>query len=245
MVAGHLLMNRSTTFCLVLVLALSAGVAGARVFMRGRAGDVVGQLRQAMQAKTAYQSRVNVNGSDGDMTVLSLPSDLTTVARLLRRLYPGGAWEHNGRIGQGHVVNGATTTRLIGLDLEQHGSSIVFALTQSTRAFEAARRGPVNHLMRDVAPFPGSRPQLYVRDDGTGFSLAISKSSAPAADIRRSFARRLEADDWRAAVPTSAAASNGTQIYRRELDLCVVLVSADMGAADHTITVLHKRPGRE
>ncbi|GEM_PF-4618528 len=232
-------MKRRLTFYLIFALALSAGIAGARVFMRGRSGDVISQFQQAIKGKTAYRSQVNINGSDGEMTVLSIPSDLDTVSRLLRRLYPNGTWEDNGRMGQGHVENGTATTRLIAIRIEEQHSSIVFALTQSTRAFEAARRGPSHHLMQEVAPFEGSRPHLYVKDDATQFSLAMSKSFSPAPDIQRSFARRLAARGWH---PVTV---DGAQIYRRELDLCVVLVSPSAGNTENTITVLHKRPGRE
>ncbi len=217
--------------------------ADARVFQR-LGGRLPERLRDA-GGTVAYESDVTINGGRGRLTVTGFTQPAGEVARILRRVAGANA----STLAAGGTLNttvnsGGSVTRLLAFSLPTHGRTLVISIEQSENDYRLSRERPERAALAGLPVFADSTPRLFVRDDKTQMSLAVSDTTADADTVHRDIAAQLARQGWSATMP-AAPAGAALRVYGRGAEICCVHVSPLQSAAGNAITLLHKQRGIE
>lgn len=235
-------MMRGARHAILGILLLAAlGTAQARVFwlLGGRDG---GGLLDPGEAgwERAYTTTLRVNDGRADLSVWGTDQTMESAfAKLRQRIEQQGGRAYfaaGGELGWGLAADRARIWRFVAT-ATAGGSCRIFQLTQSPEDYRASLRAPAVHLLREVPEVPGSRPSLFLANEGTGLALATSRATAPPGDILQRYAGTLAAAGWTALLPESAQAG----IYTRGRELVAVSAVSSGEGADCVITLVHKQ----
>ncbi len=109
--------------------------------------------------------------------------------------------------------------------------------------------------MNTIPAYPGSEPVFFAEDENTRMSMAIAKTNASTAGVRKFFESSLTASGWTLAFPGNRARQTGLSapspqahsmpVYLRSGEICCVLVAPSKIPGHSRITLLHKRQGMQ
>jgi hypothetical protein len=244
-------MNRRLLPSLLLLAALLAGPASARVFEslgRGpflREGALPGWSR-------AYSADWTLNGAPAGVEVWSASESLdAALARLRAEAARQGAvavFLPGSEMAWGALAAGGRLTRFLCTTSESGRQTVVFLFSQTESDFLRSREdGAAARLPDGLTPPPGARPVFTAanRDSGTAFAVYASPGSAQ--EARAYMAASLSGAGWApAAGRAEGSTGGGLDLYLRGNALCGF--SAKMSGHDGScvVTVIHRRlPGEE
>ncbi len=238
---NRLLLMRPLLF-LVIFVFLDGAPTSAEVWQR-LPGDATVNARDAI---TAYSSRVTINGGDADLKVLSYSANLRSVMKGLDNQYAkrsGGLFMNGDSIGIGIVHQAHTITRLLVLELRPENRCLVFTLNQSIVDYSRSETSPTHHLLTRIPHLPGSRPNFFMKDNGTQLSLEVSTTPSDSASAQSTMSSSLRQQGWVPMVPLERMPqSPGLMIYVKGREIAMVSVTTDTNTRQSTITLLHKTP---
>jgi hypothetical protein len=114
-------------------------------------------------------------------------------------------------------------------------------IEQSTREYEKSRKPPDRISVADIPSFPGSSPVLFLHNEDTRMSFAVSRAPSPPPDIRDFYRARLIATGWKPMFDRLSRVA----IYLKGTDLCCVGVDNSVLGGESRITLLHKQHGMQ
>lgn len=215
-----------------------AGTGVARVYQRTGGLASPEAVAAAVDGRLAYRSAVRINGGAGDLSVVSVPDNLHSAARQLRRADGAGAelfLYEGARMNSGLIVHADEIIRLLMFELESPRQCLLLMVRQSPGDFRASRQPPATALLTDAPAYPGSSPVRFWRDLGARMAVEVSRSSDGGDAILGFFRDSLRGSGWIAAMP----AGIGTLVFLKGRQICCVSVKGETKSSN-LITVLHK-----
>ena len=237
-------MKRSSLLpCLIaiaLLLSLAVGPTVARVSWHWGAAAQSSRALTSAGGTSVYDTALNINGADADLSVFSFENAADDVVPRLRKLFANASFAYKGgTMAFGFLQKGNTVLRFVLLQLTAESTTLVVKIEQSVADYEKSLKPPDKHMIPQLPEFPGSTPIFYARNHDTDLQLATSSTPATAADVNAFYTDSLSADKWEK--PMQEASS--LQLFIRGSAVSMVLVSAPTKAARSSITLLHKTHG--
>lgn len=240
--------GRKDTALVCLALLLAAATCHARVFLRWGAASQSTRALRELGGKIVYEAPVTINGGHGDLVIFNFdrsPGELMPRMRSIFGLKNFGF--AGGNTAVANVRSSAIVIRLIALRLNNPGQTLVFKVEQSEDEYKSSQSPPEDHPTTPIPPYPGSKPEFYVRDGNTEASLAISTADSAPGTVRDFFRARLTASGWTPALAPAQAdrhllRDQSMSVYLKDRQMCCVMVTAEV-AGTSRITLLHKTQG--
>jgi hypothetical protein len=224
----------------MLGLLLGVAVCHGRVFLHWNAASQSTRAMENAVGRIAYESSVTVNGGKGQLTVFSFEKSMTEVVRELSRLFNINNFNlSDGTMAMASIEADDRVSKLLALNLGKEGQTLVLKFEQSARDAKVSMESPMQHLMKAVPGYPGSRSVFYAKDDNTEMSMEMSSAQENESTIRDFYDSSLKGSGWEPALPVRTE-NAGLAVFRKGQEICCVFVDAADSSGNSTITVLHK-----
>ena len=236
-----------------LILTVS-GAGYSRVFLRRGALANSTRTMESLGGRIAYEAPVKINGGSGQLSIFSYDEPLTTVSKKLARAFASAdIAAESGTMSLATVARGNRVLRLLLLQMDSPGRTLVFAVNQSKLEFAASADPPSHHPIRQVRSFPGSKPVFFAANEETGMSLSISLVDADPRGVGIALESGLLSDGWQPALqpseqdstapapPPIALDDSPMRVYLMRDQLCCTLIEPAEHAGTSRIILLHKR----
>ncbi len=224
---------------LILLLALTPpGAVDARVFARWRAaaGGFDDGIR-TLGGREIYRTAVAVNGVPGMLTVYAHDDAPRTLAHQIEGAWPEAVLVAGGPMLSGELATPQETVRLVILQPDPLAATMVIAVRQSP---EARTERPSPDPPSEAMPrYPGGEPRFAAQLAASGAAYWLVHAEALPATAQAYCRQRLEADGWRAMPPATGA----LDMFARDAERMLVLVTATATPGEVAISMLHKRQG--
>lgn len=210
--------------------------AHARVSRSWSAAASLQRTLAARGGQLAYQSEIQVNGTAGSITVLSMKQSLHETVDFLQPSFPGGTLEYRGgAMARASRSESRGHQELLLLEFEPNRCVLMMIETEN-RAPENPPDAAVQSFPLPV--YPGAIPTLLIHTQETEASLLLSESIARPADIVATIRSLLHADGWEAALPGHR--QTDMLVFLRPHELAILYVTSHNHHARSQITLLHK-----
>ncbi|MDI6774937.1 MAG: hypothetical protein QME60_06035 [Verrucomicrobiota bacterium] len=231
----------------IIALILVAVAAPGRVFRRWSSATQSTRALEAVGGAIAYEAPVVVNEGKGALVILGFESPAEDVARTLARVFKLDSLVFaGGAMGFATASSDGVTLRLLLLQLPGQSMTLVFKIEQTAEEARRSAAPPARHLLDALPAYAPSEPALFLRDEGTGFSLASARTRSSPAAVLEFYRNRLPRLGWTPALaPRTADGTTPTRssllVFHRGPNLCCVYAEAAAESGETRITLLHKQ----
>jgi hypothetical protein len=170
----------------------------ADVFIRYKSSGESSRALTATGGSLAYEARVSLNGSRGQLSVFSFSMDMKEVWKKLLKLFPAlRIMQAGDNMTIAILDSDSVVLRLLLLHLPDSDNSIVIKLEQTKDEYKASLKPPVKHPLTDIPVFPDSTPAIFIHNHDTNMRIASSHTKSPAEAVNAFYEAQLAQSGWK------------------------------------------------
>ncbi|MEI8123319.1 MAG: hypothetical protein WCI20_14915 [bacterium] len=221
-----------------LVLALSAAVIQARVFVSG--GGVRGDLSNpASFGASLYKAIMQINGGRAEVNVVACDGGLASVRAAFAGLSQTGARYCPGEsLGFGMASLAGNAIRLVTLSPDPESPVLMVVVSQSDTEARVTKAEAIKHQIEDVPTPPGARILSATKNADTRTTLERVSSRMTRESVSRYYEGAMAQKGWSRMF--RSAARPGLSVYVKGADICCVRIGDADSSGESSVTLLHK-----
>lgn len=191
------------TFIAIVILCAGTAICQARVFLRwGSSADNADHIFTTLGGTMAYETELNINGGKGHLTIFHFKQNIHHVVDMLSEIFGIDNFNYSdGTLCTASVISEESSLKLVIISLQNDRETIMFRFKQTNPETITSATTPTTHLMKNLPPFPGSKPLFFAENKDTDMSMAVSESHANPAEISEFFNTHMSTAGWKKALP--------------------------------------------